>query len=107
MNMFTALFVTIASTFFPQHTASGHWATFGAAHRTLPLGTRVQVMNLHTHRSVVVRIIDRGPYVRGRGLDLTPGAARAIGSNGLAHVRVAVLDDPIATGHRRHHGSRV
>jgi rare lipoprotein A len=57
-----------------------------AAHRTLPFGTRVTVVNTHTGRSVVVRINDRGPFVGGRVIDLSPAAARAIGVSGLASV---------------------
>ena len=57
-----------------------------AAHRTLPFGTRVTVVNTHTGRSVVVRINDRGPFVGGRVIDLSPAAARAIGVRGLASV---------------------
>lgn len=57
-----------------------------AAHRTLPFGTRVRVKNLKNGRSVVVRISDRGPFVRGRVIDVTPAAARALGFSGLAPV---------------------
>jgi len=46
----------------------------------------VRVTNKSNGRSVVVRINDRGPFVRGRVIDLTPAAARALGFNGLAHV---------------------
>lgn len=49
-----------------------------AAHRTLPLGTQVRVRNLENGRSVVVRINDRGPYVKGRGIDLSYAAAREL-----------------------------
>jgi peptidoglycan lytic transglycosylase len=72
-----------------EKTASGeraHPGGFTAAHRTLPFGTRVRVTNKSNGRSVVVRINDRGPFVRGRVIDLTPAAARALGFNGLAHV---------------------
>jgi peptidoglycan lytic transglycosylase len=59
-----------------------------AAHRHLPFGTRVRVC----HRScVTVRINDRGPFVRGRDIDLTPAAARAIGLDGTGHVTVSRL----------------
>jgi len=64
---------------------------FTAAHRTLPFGTRLQVTNLRNGRSVVVRINDRGPFVRGRSLDLARGAAFAIGMRGTGPVRIAVL----------------
>lgn len=65
-----------------QMTASGerfdkHALT--AAHRTLPFGTRVRVTNTRNGRSVVVRINDRGPYSRGRVIDLSEEAARRIG----------------------------
>ena len=60
-----------------------------AAHRTLPFGSRVTVTNRKNGRSVVVRISDRGPFVRGRVIDLTPAAARALGFAGLAPVSVA------------------
>src|SRR5262245_55773369 len=49
-----------------------------AAHRTLPFGTRVRVTNVNNGRSVVVRINDRGPFVAGRVIDLSPAAARRI-----------------------------
>ena len=65
-----------------------------AAHRTLPFGTRVKVTNMKTGKSVVVRINDRGPFVRGRVIDLSFGAARAVGLNrsGVARVKAVVLD---------------
>jgi rare lipoprotein A len=64
-----------------------------AASKTLPLGSRVRVTNPENGRSVVVRINDRGPYVRGRSLDLSHGAAQKIGlcAEGVGHVRVKVL----------------
>ena len=57
-----------------------------AAHKTLPFGTMVRVTNRRNNKSVVVRINDRGPFVRGRVIDLTPAGARAIGFSGLAPV---------------------
>jgi rare lipoprotein A len=65
-----------------------------AAHRRLRLGTRVRVTNLRNERAVIVRINDRGPYGRGRVIDLSRAAARRIGmeDHGLAPVRVEVLD---------------
>jgi rare lipoprotein A len=63
-----------------QRTANGERARadgLRAAHRTLPFGTRVRVTNKNNGRSVVVRINDRGPFVRGRIIDVTPAAARA------------------------------
>jgi rare lipoprotein A len=64
-----------------------------AAHRNLPFGTQVRVTNLSTGQSVVVRITDRGPHIRGRIIDLSAGAARVIGviNSGVAPVRLDVL----------------
>lgn len=64
-----------------------------AAHRTLPFGTKVRVVNVKSGKSVVVRINDRGPFVRGRIIDLAFGAARAVGLHraGVAKVRIDVL----------------
>jgi rare lipoprotein A len=64
-----------------------------AAHRSLPFGTRVRVTHLGTGRSVEVRINDRGPYVGGRIIDLSQGAAGVIGMHGqgVARVKVTVL----------------
>ncbi|WP_066375393.1 MULTISPECIES: septal ring lytic transglycosylase RlpA family protein [unclassified Anabaena] len=64
-----------------------------AAHRSLPFGTRVRVTNTRNGRSVVVRINDRGPYIRGRIIDLSTGAARVLGmiGSGLAPVKIEVL----------------
>jgi peptidoglycan lytic transglycosylase len=74
-------------------TASGERASPGgltAAHRTLPFGTHVRVTNRRNGRSVVVRINDRGPFVKGRIIDLTPAAAQALGISGLGQVTVDV-----------------
>ncbi len=60
-----------------------------AAHRTYPFGTRLRVK--HGPRSVVVRINDRGPFVRGKQLDLARGAARALGCGGTCKVTYAVM----------------
>jgi rare lipoprotein A len=57
-----------------------------AAHRTLPFGSKVRVTNTKNGQSVVVTITDRGPFVPGRVIDLTPAGARALGFNGLAPV---------------------
>jgi len=84
----------IASVYSGERTANGEFASAGrltAAHRSLPFGTMVRVTNRGTGRSVVVRINDRGPYVRGRVIDLTPAAARAIGFSGLAPVTLSVV----------------
>ena len=74
-------------------TASGESVVPGAltaAHRTLPFGSFVRVTNRRNGRSVVVRINDRGPFVPGRIIDLSPAAARALGFSGLAPVTVDV-----------------
>ena len=84
----------IASVYSGERTANGEYANASgltAAHRTLPFGTRVRVTNHQTGRSVVVRINDRGPFVAGRIIDLTPAGARALGMDGLAHVSVDVV----------------
>jgi rare lipoprotein A len=64
-----------------------------AAHRSLPMGTKVRVTNTRNGKSVIVRINDRGPYIGGRVIDLSLGAARILGmmSSGLAPVRIEVL----------------
>jgi len=70
-------------------TASGerfHPNGLTAAHRTLPLGTRLRVC--HRGRCVVCRVNDRGPFVKGRSLDLAAGTARAIGMTGVARVTI-------------------
>jgi rare lipoprotein A len=66
-----------------------------AAHKTLPLGTRVKVYNLIDDSSVVVRINDRGPYVKGRILDLSESAAHRLGiiDEGVVKVKMELLDD--------------
>jgi peptidoglycan lytic transglycosylase len=84
----------IASVYSGERTANGEYASASsltAAHKTLPFGTQVRVTNHQTGRSVVVRINDRGPFVRGRIIDLTPAGARALGMDGLAHVSVEVV----------------
>jgi len=67
-----------------------------AAHRTLPLGTRVRVTNLRNGRTVVVRILDRGPGVAGRVIDLSKAAARRLRftRRGLTPVEIRVLSMP-------------
>jgi rare lipoprotein A len=82
----------IASTYSGGKTASGeHMNAAGltAAHPSLPFGSKVRVTNRKTGRSVVVRINDRGPFVKGRVIDLSPAAARAIGVDGLAQVSLS------------------
>jgi rare lipoprotein A len=75
-------------------TASGEHmqpTNFTAAHRSLPFGTMVRVSHRKNGRSVVVRINDRGPFIRGRVIDLSPAAARALGISGLAPVTLSAL----------------
>jgi len=83
----------IASVYSGARTANGEHMNphaLTAAHRSLPFGTHVTVTNNHTGRSVVVRINDRGPFVKGRVIDLSPAAAHAIGVSGLAPVSLSV-----------------
>ena len=80
--------------FHGKRTASGE--TFNtnemtAAHRTLPFGTKVRVVNKKTGKSVVVRINDRGPYAHGRVIDLSRASAQAIGISGVGTVEVVQL----------------
>ena len=90
-----------ASWYGPPHhgrkTASGEIYDMNqltAAHRTLPLGTRVRVTNVGNGRSVVVRINDRGPFIDGRIIDLSQAAAREIGAigAGVVSVQLEVLE---------------
>ena len=64
-----------------------------AAHRSLPFGTLVKVTDLSNNRQVIVRINDRGPYKRGRIIDLSLGAARRLGmvKKGLARVKIKII----------------
>lgn len=83
----------IAPTLAGRRTASGvpfDPASLVAAHRTLPFGTRLRVTNLENDREVVVTVIDRGPFRRGRILDLSPSAARELGflRQGTTRVRI-------------------
>jgi rare lipoprotein A len=66
-----------------------------AAHRTLPFGSKVRVTNLANGESVVVRINDRGPFGRGRVIDISHAAAKEIGMHrsGTARVKLTLLDD--------------
>jgi rare lipoprotein A len=90
-----------------QQTANGEiydmYATT-AAHPTLPLGSIIRVVNTRNHRSQVVRINDRGPYVEGRELDVSYEVARRLGfdQSGLAKVRLELLEVPSrpASDHR-------
>lgn len=81
--------------FHGRKTASGerfNQYAMTAAHKTLPLGTHVRVRNLANDRSVVVKINDRGPYAAGRSIDLSRGAASAIGMRGVGHVEITALN---------------
>lgn len=87
----------LASIYTDQRTASGERFSrhaLAAAHKSFPLGCRCKVTNLHNDKSVIVRINDRGPYIRGRIIDLTPAAAEKIGlgyGQGIAKVKVERL----------------
>lgn len=63
-----------------------------AAHRTLPLPSRVRVTNLANKRSVEVTVNDRGPFVKNRLIDLSYGAAKALGIKGTARVEIVALE---------------
>jgi len=89
----------IASVYSGERTADGEYAhahALTAAHRTLPFGTNVKVTNLTTGKFVIVRINDRGPYIKGRIIDLTPAGAKAIGCSGLARVQLEVVSSKSA-----------
>src|SRR6266480_5429619 len=66
--------------------AASHPGGLTAAHRSLPFGSKVRVTNHRNGRSVVVRINDRGPFIRARIIDVTPAAAQQLGFDGLALV---------------------
>ena len=81
-----------------KRTASGepfNQHALTAAHRQLPFGTRVKVTNLNNDKTVVVRINDRGPHVRGRLIDLSRDAAAQLGMlrSGTTRVRVQALNN--------------
>src|SRR5215831_7272403 len=74
-------------------TANGERVRSGvltAAHRTLPFGTKVRVTNVSNGKSVVVRVNDRGPFVHGRVIDLTPAGAHALRFSGIARVTLEI-----------------
>ncbi len=82
---------SVYSTESGSRTASGARLNPGAltaAHRSLPFGSKVKVTNRRNGRSVVVTVNDRGPFVRGRIIDVTPAAASALGFSGLTQVTV-------------------
>jgi rare lipoprotein A len=76
-----------------SRTASGERmnpSAMTAAHRTLPFGTKLRVTNKNNGRSVIVRINDRGPFIKGRVLDLSKGAAGQLGFIGSGHTAVCM-----------------
>ncbi|MBI1869211.1 MAG: septal ring lytic transglycosylase RlpA family protein [Methylocystis sp.] len=75
--------------------SGGHVGAFTAAHRSLPFGTKVRVTNLVNDRSVIVTINDRGPFVRGRVIDVSTNAAQSLGFRvaGVVRVKVETLTD--------------
>ncbi len=78
-----------------HETASGEnydMTDLTCAHRSLPLGTLVRVTNLVKHKSVVVRVNDRGPFLASRVIDLSYAAAHFLGFDGTATVRLDVLN---------------
>ncbi len=86
-----------ADRFHGRKTASGkryNKQALTAAHKTLPLGTKVRVTNLKNGESVDVEINDRGPYVKGRVIDLSKEAARELRmvGSGLAQVRLEIIE---------------
>ena len=93
-----------AESFFGREMAGGESMDPGgdnAASRTLPLGTTAKVTNLSTGQSAVVTIQDRGPYARGRLVDLSPATAQRIGIShrqGVARVRVSPISEPLPDG---------
>ncbi|HNP60433.1 MAG TPA: septal ring lytic transglycosylase RlpA family protein [Nitrospirales bacterium] len=84
------------------------WA-LTAAHRTLPFGTRVLVQSVETGKSVTVRINDRGPFIRGRIIDLSYGAARELAmiGKGTENVRLTILESPSAGSGQLSNGESV
>lgn len=82
--------------FHGKKTASGeifNMFDYTAAHKSLPFGTLIKVTNLKNHRAVIVRVNDRGPFVKGRDLDLSYAAAKSLGiiSEGVAKVKVEII----------------
>jgi rare lipoprotein A len=92
----------VASIYSSGPTASGQRLNpqaLTAAHPRLPFGTKVRVTNEQNGRSVVVTINDRGPFVRGRIIDMTPAGARALGFSGTTRVTLAVITATAAVPH--------
>ena len=85
-----------ANMFQGRKTANGQIFDQGkltAAHRTLPFGTKVKVTNVNNHKSVIVTVNDRGPFVRGRMIDLSRSAFRVIGNtrSGVLNVKMEII----------------
>lgn len=72
-------------------------AKFTAAHRSLPFGTRLRVTDPRSQRSVVVVVNDRGPFTKGRVLDLSLAAAKALKMTGRGLLKVTAMVEPAAT----------
>ncbi|MGM0587672.1 MAG: septal ring lytic transglycosylase RlpA family protein [Bacteroidota bacterium] len=92
--------------FHGKKTASGerfNMYRYTAAHRTLPLGTKIRVVNVDNGKSVVVRINDRGPYAKGRILDLSKRAARKLDmlDTGTAHVQLYLIKGDVTRQQQR------
>jgi rare lipoprotein A len=84
----------IASVYAGGRTASGKQTLtsgMSAAHRSIPFGTKVRVTNRTNGKSIVVQINDRGPFIRGRIIDLMPASARALGFSGLTPVTLVIV----------------
>ena len=91
--------------FHGRNTAAGNTYDMdgiSAAHQTIPFGTRIRVDNLDNGRSIELAVNDRGPFVRGRILDVSRAAARALGmiGPGTARVRITVIDTANAVSAR-------
>lgn len=73
-----------------------------AAHKTLPMGSKVRVTNLNNGKSEVVTITDRGPFIKGRVIDVTVGVAEKLGfhSRGVAPVKLEVLEQRVSASGR-------
>jgi len=89
-----------------RHTANGdvfNKNAYTAAHKTLPFGTIVKVTNLRNNKTVTVKINDRGPFVKGRVIDLTPVAARDINmiKSGTVPVKLKIVSMPQPTKKKR------
>jgi rare lipoprotein A len=65
--------------------------SYTAAHKTLPLPSKVRVTNLHNGRSIIVLVNDRGPFKKNRLIDLSQGAAKEIGLHGVANVKIEYI----------------